>query len=55
MLNMTKQHKAGEKACYNGLQLNRNPFIGKSGVIAWLHRHAWSSGFEFAERNSRGG
>lgn len=52
MLSMTEQHRAGELACYSGLAINRNPFIGKQGVLNELKKMAWNRGFRYAERNS---
>ena len=51
---MNSAVKEGEKACLAGLQLNRNPYIGKKGVIAHLQRAAWERGFIKCERDSRG-
>ena len=54
ILNMNSAVKEGEIACLVGLQLNRNPYIGKKGVIAHLQRAAWERGFLTAEREAKG-
>ena len=54
ILSMTAAKKEGEEACLAGMAFNRNPYIGKGGVISDLKRAAWDRGFKEAERQSRG-
>ena len=54
ILNMTEAKKEGEKACLAGMALNRNPYLGKGGVISNLKRAAWERGFIEKERELRG-
>ena len=54
ILDMTEAKKEGEKACLSGMALNRNPHIGKKGVIANLQRAAWDRGFKEVEAKASG-
>ena len=54
ILSMSQAKKEGEEACLSGLQLNRNPYNSKKGVIAHLQRAAWERGFRAAESDARG-
>ena len=54
ILDSTKAEKEGEKACFAGLPLNKNPYQHKKGVIANLRRNAWERGFLNAERGAKG-
>ena len=49
ILDMSSAKKEGEKACFAGLPLNKNPYQHKKGVIANLQRNAWERGFKDAE------
>ena len=54
ILDMSSAKEAGEKACLAGMPLNKNPHLGKKGVIANLQRNAWERGFLNAERGAKG-
>ena len=53
ILEMSAAEKEGEKACFAGLPLNKNPYLKKKGVIANLQRNAWERGFKNAEEQIR--
>ena len=51
---MSQAYEKGKEACFAGLALNRNPHIGKKGIIAHLQRGAWQRGFKEAEVQAGG-
>jgi len=54
MLNMSEAYKQGKDAYYRGMERNRNPHIGKGGVLSQLHLYAWYKGFDYAATEARG-
>ena len=53
-LNMSKDFKEGERACYAGMPLNTNPFNHRKGCINKLRCLAWRRGFKYAETQAHG-